>query len=571
MMEIIGEGASEMSNGPDRPEPGEQHAEAAVPTGGAPEPAPTEAAVPEGVVAEPAGPVAAERGAGEAEAPELPGAAQPAASEAGASSAAEPDVAEGPQGNAADGHAEGGSSDAETTVVDRAGDTAPDDGPAVDMEKPSADPALSGLADPGPGGKELSQPGYGQPAYIQPGYGQPGYGQPGYGQPGYGQPGYGQPGYGQPGYGQPGYGQPGYGQGYGQPGYGQPGYGPGYGPAGHGPQGFAQPAYGPPGYGAPAGYGPLPGYGAPPGYGLPPGQGQAPYAGEAPRPGIVPLRPLAVGDMLAGALGYIRANPVSTLGLTAAVMGVGQVIQLIVQLALPQVDPAELAAGRIDGLAGSMVGALLSMLIAVVFPAVLGGLLVTVLSRAVLGQQVGVREAWHAVAQRVPGLIGLTALVGLTVGAIVVVPIGVGTLGAATGSPGPIVLAVLLFFVAVAGAAYLSVLWLLAPVAYVLEPIGVTAALGRSRQLVRGAWWRTFGILLLSGLLVGVPAIIVIGLFGVFTPESPDAAAMVRAAIASLLVATFSTPFITGIVGLLYVDQRIRKERLDLQFPRSSG
>jgi hypothetical protein len=70
---------------------------------------------------------------------------------------------------------------------------------------------------------------------------------------------------------------------------------------------------------------------------------------------------------------------------------------------------------------------------------------------------------------------------------------------------------------------------------------------------------------------VGVPAIIVMGLFGVLTPESPDAAAMVRAAIASLLVATFSSPFITGIVGLLYVDQRIRKERLDLQFPRSAG
>ena len=46
---------------------------------------------------------------------------------------------------------------------------------------------------------------------------------------------------------------------------------------------------------------------------------------------------------------------------------------------------------------------------------------------------------------------------------------------------------------------------------------------------------------------------------------------MIRTAIASLVVATFSSPFLTGIIGLLYVDQRIRKERLDLQFPRSAG
>jgi hypothetical protein len=285
----------------------------------------------------------------------------------------------------------------------------------------------------------------------------------------------------------------------------------------------------------------------------------------------VPLRPLAVGDMLAGAFGYIRANPVSTLGLTAAVMGVGEVIHLIVQLALPQIDPAELAEGRIDGLAGSMVSGLLSMVIAVVFPAVLSGLLFTVLSRAVLGQQIGVREAWRAVAQRLPGLIGLTALVGLAVGAIVAVPFAVGLVGSATGSPWAILLAALLFFVAAVGAAYLTVVWLLAPVAYALEPIGVTAALGRSRQLVRGDWWRTFAILLLSGLIVVIPAIIIRGLFGAITLEAPDAATMVRAAIASLLVTTFASPFIAGIMGLLYVDQRIRKERLDLQIPRSTG
>jgi hypothetical protein len=286
----------------------------------------------------------------------------------------------------------------------------------------------------------------------------------------------------------------------------------------------------------------------------------------APRPGIVPLRPLALGDVLVGAVGYIRANPISTLGVTAVLMVVAQAIQLIVELAVPRIDPADLAAGRIDGLAGSAAGTFLSAIVGIVLGAALSGLLLVVLSRAVLGQSLGVREAWHTVARRVPGLIGLTCLVALAVGVTAVVLVLVALVVAATGSGTAIAVAVLLVLVAMAGAAYLSVRWALAPAAYVLEPIGVTAALGRSGRLVQGSWWRTFGILLLSGLLVLIPAIAVLGVLGVFTfgPPDPDPGTAVRAAIAYVVVGTFATPFVTGVTGLLYVDRRIRQERFDL-------
>ena len=46
---------------------------------------------------------------------------------------------------------------------------------------------------------------------------------------------------------------------------------------------------------------------------------------------------------------------------------------------------------------------------------------------------------------------------------------------------------------------------------------------------------------------------------------------MVRTAIAYVVVGTFATPFGVGVIGLLYVDQRIRKERLDLDLARSTG
>src|SRR6516225_8193246 len=107
----------------------------------------------------------------------------------------------------------------------------------------------------------------------------------GYGQ----QPG---PGYGPPGSGQPGYGQTGYGQGYGQPGYGQPGYGPGTG----------QPGWAPP----PA----------------------------APKPGVIPLRPIAVGEILDGAFTSIRRNPKATIGIAAIVLTVSAVITTALEYSL---------------------------------------------------------------------------------------------------------------------------------------------------------------------------------------------------------------------------------------------
>lgn len=250
-------------------------------------------------------------------------------------------------------------------------------------------------------------------------------------------------------------------------------------------------------------------------------------------------------------------------------VAVGQVLQLIVELIVPGVDQAGLASGRIGGLVASVLGGLLLAIVGIVLSAALTGLLLVVLSRAVLGQRIGLREAWHAVASRLPGLVGLTVLITVAIGALFLVVMLPALVVAATGSATAIGLAFLLACVAVAGAAYLSVLWALAPAAYVLEPIGVPAALGRSGRLVRGSWWRTFGVLLLSAFLVALPAIVVMGLFGTFTFRPAVAGLAVRAAIAYLIVGTFATPFVVGVTGLLYIDRRIRRERFDLDLARS--
>ncbi|OZM84002.1 hypothetical protein CFP66_06165 [Pseudonocardia sp. MH-G8] len=283
----------------------------------------------------------------------------------------------------------------------------------------------------------------------------------------------------------------------------------------------------------------------------------------------MPLRPLAVGDVLSAAIGYIRANPLLTLGASAAIMLVTQVVQLVVDLTLPQPDPSALATGRVGWLAAA--GQIGSTLVAVVLGALLTGLLFVVLSRAVLGQRIDVAAAWRAVAPRLAGLIGLTLLIGVAVVAVVVVVAIPAAVVAATGSGDAILLAVVLIMVATLVAVYLSVLWVLAPAAYVLEPIGVVAAIGRSRRLVHGVWWRTFGVLLLTALLVVVPMIVVIGVLGGLSLDPEDTGSMVRAAIGVVVASSFAVPFATGVTGLLYIDQRIRRERFDVELARWVG
>lgn len=135
------------------------------------------------------------------------------------------------------------------------------------------------------------------------------------------------------------------------------------------------------------------------------------------------------------------------------------------------------------------------------------------------------------------------------------------------------------------------ILWLqvslaLAAPALMLERQGIIAALRRSAKLVRGAWWRTFGILALTYLivfllsfLVSIPfsAIAVIA-DGVSLSEFFESGGpsfgwpfLIVTGIGEVIVSTLLYPFVAGVMALLYVDQRIRREALDLDLARAAG
>jgi hypothetical protein len=455
--------------------------------------------------------------------------------------------------------------------------TPPRGTPGPDTSVPAWDPSEGSAG--GAGGSAPPSSGFASPAEGASGQGSTGYGGSGYGGSGYGTqpPGYGASG--NQGYGSQGYGNQGYGgQAPGGPGYGgqAPG-GPGYGGQGYGGQGYGGQGPGGPGYGSPAG---------PAGFGGGPGPGFGPGFGQAPKPGIVPLRPLGLGEVLDGALGYIRAHPRVVLGASAIVAVISQIVQVVLQLVVT--SSAEGLGGspdlaQVTGLvAGAGVTGFVGAIITLVATAVLTGVLMVVISRSVLGAPVDPGEVWRAARPRVPGVLGVAVLVALIALGILVVGAVPGLLLLAVdGVLGGVVIGIGVL-AAIVVVVWLSVSWSLATPAYVLEGVGVTEALRRSWFLVTGRFWPVFGIQLLGGIIAAVIAAVIALPFqfigtalGVASANGDPAAitslpVLLISAIGAIIATTLTTPFQAGVSGLLYVDQRMRREGFDIELQRAA-
>ena len=303
------------------------------------------------------------------------------------------------------------------------------------------------------------------------------------------------------------------------PGWQPPENVPGPPPSGYPAPGYPPPGYPTPGYGyPPPGY-PPPGY-PPPGY-PPPGYRSAPGLPTAPmalQPGVIPLRPLTLGDIFNGAIRYIRANPKATLGLTAAVVVIAQIIVLAVQI-----GPLA-ATGHIGALRGeetestgallrSSGSSLIGNLVEILAGIMLSGMLTVVVGRAVFGSTITIGEAWTRIRGRLLPLIGLTLLE--VFGALVIIVAVVLVIVAMAGSGNEF--AAFAVGVPLGVAAAGLVIWLFvmlsfAPVAIVLEHRPVFAAISRSFALVRNdsggcsasGCWRAWSPRLIAG-AVSIP------------------------------------------------------------------
>lgn len=324
-----------------------------------------------------------------------------------------------------------------------------------------------------------------------------------------------------------------------------------------------------------AGHGPSPGSG--PGAGAGPGWGAFAY-----KPGVVALRPLGLGDFFEGAFKTIRRNPAAMVGLAALVTTVFLVIPVALTLVLAwtgdlsrglltsEGSPAELSsvnAGTALSVLGTLFGALATV--------VLNGMLVHVVAQAVLGRRTSAGQAWTVTRGRLLRLVGLTALNSVIALLLLGVPVAAGVLAGLGGGLGiGLLVGVPLFLAGVAALAFVTVRYfLLAAPALVLERVGVLASLRRAGQLSHRQFWRLLGITLLTTLVVGLVSQVVavpLGLLGaagpLLLPGTGGALVLVFASyLSQVVVGAVTTPFTSAVVALQYIDQRIRKEGLDVQ------
>jgi hypothetical protein len=103
---------------------------------------------------------------------------------------------------------------------------------------------------------------------------------------------------------------------------------------------------------------------------------------------------------------------------------------------------------------------------------------------------------------------------------------------------------------------YVAVRWYFVPQTVVIEEGRGTAALTRSGELVRGFWWRTFGLIVMANLAAILPAIVLIAPFGELA-ESSDRA--VWSLVGTIATETITAPFVALFSTLLYYDLRARK------------
>lgn len=374
----------------------------------------------------------------------------------------------------------------------------------------------------------------------------------------------------------------------------QPPFGPPPGDTGRGDQPSTPPPIPPGPMSAP---GPQPGGQQPagwqqPGWQRPPGE-QATWQDAPPQPaqwqqlppeqlarlhqpGVIPLRPLTLGDIFGGSLQTMRRNPEATIGM-------GLIVQTVVLLpSLLLTLLATRSVTSIDEIGAGLILAMVAGLLSGLSSIALTGMIVHVVGEAVLGDRAGLGSTWAAVRGRLLALVGTVLLIGvLFVLALTILGVAIVGIIAGLGESGAgIALVVLLILVAVVGFVWAACRLSLAPAPVVLERVGPWRGITRAWQLTKGGQgWRVVSITILAGLVTGILAAIiqlpvaavvatVIGPESLTNPFHP--ASLVTDHLLQLVVGALTIPFTAGVTALLYLDQRIRREGLDVSLVRAA-
>lgn len=319
---------------------------------------------------------------------------------------------------------------------------------------------------------------------------------------------------------------------------------------------------------------------------------QQPWQPPVHQPGIVPLRPLTLGDMFGGAMKNIRLNGMATVGMATVVTLAFMLIPILATVALGTTDVfasmdvstggGATAGNSTLGDSGLMLSSVVSTVFSMLATIVVTGLVVRTVDEAVVGRRISAGEAWRRSKGRLLPLLGLTLLTGLVGVLVIGLPIVLGVvIGTVVDVALGVVVGVFGTLLGVVAAVFLYTRYvLLAAPVLVLEERGVLASLARAGQLSRGNFWRLLGIYLLATLVTALVGQViampfaVLGVVGlVVLPDSWGFVAMMLSShLATVLTGGLLGPFTGGVMALQYLDQRFRKEGLDIELlHRTSG
>jgi hypothetical protein len=355
----------------------------------------------------------------------------------------------------------------------------------------------------------------------------------------------------------------------------------GYGGYGHNP--YAESPYGQSPYGGAPGWG----------YRVPP---------PPPKPGVVPLGPLDLNDIFGGAFaamiryrrpllgvgGVLIAVQITGMGLAFLIgfLSIRDTVDAITAPGAFHPTGGQSTALAVAGLAVGLAVLVLGLLVA----SALYALCQVVVEQAVVGWPLPGGEAWRRTRARMFAVLGTVALTALRcllpplAGAAVLVPLWIVVSGAEGGTIAIAVeVTVVVSLAVIAGVVWQWVKLSLAVPVTVIEGQGPVSALRRSARLVRGAWWRILGIMLLAGVAVGAVNAVVQRPFSfvsgfasaLWDPDATGTAADLPLLAVGLLVAPvvglLGQMLLQLVSGLLYIDRRIRTEGLAEQLARAAG
>jgi fumarate reductase subunit C len=264
----------------------------------------------------------------------------------------------------------------------------------------------------------------------------------------------------------------------------------------------------------------------------------------------VPLRPLGLGDLFDGAVRIFRQQfgllfGMSVLALTPIAV-IGAAVQLLAAALARTAGPATAVL--------LFVPLLLSVPIYFAAFDVSFGAQVYAVSQARFGRRTTMGEAFRHALRHFWPMLGVQLVYLIALGLMFVT------------------------FIGIPFALYFAIAWGFVFHAVLLEDAGVFAAFGRSRQLVRGYWWRTLGFTLLFMLfilVVSLGVLFVLSLIGfaigfLATASGGGSGALespvyiVLSTVLNLLGSAITTPLTYCAWVLYYYDLRVRKEGLDL-------